>query len=60
MTIDTKVNCESCIAKIQEDMNQLIGKEKLLDLMCQSCKNDNNIINCINCLASIALNMSMV
>ena len=26
MTIDTKVNCGSCISKIQEDMNQLLGK----------------------------------
>ena len=26
MTIDTKVNCGSCIAKIQDDMNQLLGK----------------------------------
>ena len=26
MTIDTKVNCGSCVAKIQEDMNQLLGK----------------------------------
>jgi copper chaperone CopZ len=26
MTIDTKVNCGSCIAKIKDDMNQLLGK----------------------------------
>ena len=26
MTIDTKVNCGSCKAKIQDDMNQLLGK----------------------------------
>ena len=26
MTIDTKVNCGSCISKIHEDMNQLLGK----------------------------------
>lgn len=26
MTIDTKINCGSCIAKVQGDLNELLGE----------------------------------
>ena len=26
MTIDTKINCGGCIAKVQEDLNELLGE----------------------------------
>jgi len=26
MTIDTKINCGGCIAKVQGDLNELLGK----------------------------------
>lgn len=28
MTIDTKVNCNNCISKIQYELNQLLGEGK--------------------------------
>jgi hypothetical protein len=28
MTIDTKVNCNNCISKIQHELNQLLGEGK--------------------------------
>lgn len=26
MTIDTKINCDGCIAKVQGDLNELLGE----------------------------------
>ena len=28
MTIDTKVNCNNCISKLQHELNQLLGEGK--------------------------------